>query len=81
MHAWCATDHLLISGAPKCRGEKGHDGHVYIEAIRRRSSLQVDECGERLAVQMVRPGPKLWPSLLLHCEYEIMGWDSYLDTV
>ena len=45
----------------------GH-GCVYVEAIRGGSSVQVDECGERLAVQMVRLGSELRPALLLHCE-------------
>ena len=44
-------------------------GRVYVEAIRGGPSVQVDERGERLAVQMVRPRSKLRAPLLLHCEH------------
>ena len=65
MHAWFATARPFCS----VQGLKvsGH-GCVYVEAIRGGSSVQVDECGERLAVQMVRLGSELRPALLLHCE-------------
>ena len=46
----------------------GKYGRVDVEAIRGRSALQMDKRCERMAVQVVRTGPKLWTPLLLHSE-------------
>lgn len=44
-------------------------GRVYVKAIRGGSPVQVDERGERMAVQMVRSGSKLRATFLLHGEF------------
>lgn len=43
-------------------------GSVHVKAVRGGSPVQVDERGERMAVQMVRSRSKLWSTFLLHCK-------------